>query len=64
MARMVATVVWSAVAQMLFGLIAIGVVTWAVMRTTWLPPVPNADAAATAAPVQPGAPAASAGLPK
>ena len=62
MARMAATVVWSAVTQMLFGLIAIGVVTWAVLRTTWLPPVPNG--AATVAPAQPGAPAAGPLAPK
>ena len=64
MARIVATVVWSAVAQMLFRLIAIGVVTCAVMRTTWLPPVPVAGPAAEVAPAQTGAPTGSPVAPK
>lgn len=57
--RMVATVLWSAVAQMVFGLIAIGVVTWAVTRITWLAPTPAGAGASVEAPATPPAPPAA-----
>lgn len=54
MGRIGAWAVWSAVAQMLLGLFAIGVVTWAVvLRTTWVPVVPTADPPAAIAPAAP-----------
>ncbi|MGJ7483738.1 hypothetical protein ACSFA2_00675 [Variovorax sp. LT2P21] len=59
MARMAATLVWSAVAQMLFGLVAVGIITWSLMRITWVAPTPATSAPpATSEPLRQFAPPA------